>query len=691
MAGQMGGELQFIVDRLNDPPFQMQLTMVAFDEKSPFELLEVVNEVMANLSSQHRIDLRDETPDATATRMLEFMRVLNYKISIEMQQAKAALLHGEPQLIYPMLAWMLQRLPELQKRAYLARFLVNVEVPEHMFTDEEVVEVYQNYKDLQEEFKEVHKTSDKYKSQLISPNEIKKAIMQMEEDKGMLEQKVENLKTKLADHERFEEMFEATHKLRLQQDEQVKLQDRLKDQKAQLLQAEARLNGMVERLNAQRSERSSSSQDARQTLEALEREVDSLEQRALETLPKEIQLKQRRMEELQQVLAEPSVNEVEVAQMEQQQKQMARAVQQLEERKRAQNINPDDKLAMFRQQATLVAKKREAIAQRLATVGRERAGIEAELAEKAGDLAKVSDRPVLKGDEFRKYASELRGKTAVYKRYRAELSEIRAEWGVVSRTEGLLRQQERALAATLGEVEARRGLTGYGHTQEELEKVSAAKAEVDEVKGKTLEELSAVVAEINDKIKRHKNKLAPQIVKLRKMRTDVRDKETGYLEKKTLYNNTKAGIDSDLGTVRAEAEVALKEAAHEESNVYYYESLGQIETVKLQRSNDERAGRFRRTLPDGTQVRSYKELYAHKIKQQDAASKELRDRQKRIKENQGPNAKQVKMFKDLHKLLRCKVDMQQRARAEAVAAANMEQEETNVFTMPDDNGEVMGF
>jgi vacuolar-type H+-ATPase subunit D/Vma8 len=65
--------------------------------------------------------------------------------------------------------------------------------------------------------------------------------------------------------------------------------------------------------------------------------------------------------------------------MEQQQKQMARAVQQLEERKRAQNINPDDKLAMFRQQATLVAKKREAIAQRLATVGRERAGIEAEM------------------------------------------------------------------------------------------------------------------------------------------------------------------------------------------------------------------------------------------------------------------------------------------------------------------------
>merc|ERR1719181_645663 len=217
-----GNELQFIVDRLNEPPFQMNLTMVAFDEKTPFELLEVVNEVMAQLSSQHRIDLRDETPEATATRMLDFMRVLNYRPpqQLEPQQAKTALLHGEPAFIYPILTWMLQRMPELQKRAYLARFLVNVEVPEHMFTDEEVIEVYQNYKDLQEEFKEVHKTSEKFKSQLISPNEIKKAIMQMEEDKGMLEHKVEQLKSKLADHERFEEMFDATHKLRTQQDEQ---------------------------------------------------------------------------------------------------------------------------------------------------------------------------------------------------------------------------------------------------------------------------------------------------------------------------------------------------------------------------------------------------------------------------------------------------------------------------------------
>ena len=80
------GELAFIVDRLNDAPFSMPITMVAFDEKTPFERLEVVNEVMAQLSSQHRVDLRDETPEATATRMLDFLRVLNYRMPQHVEQ-----------------------------------------------------------------------------------------------------------------------------------------------------------------------------------------------------------------------------------------------------------------------------------------------------------------------------------------------------------------------------------------------------------------------------------------------------------------------------------------------------------------------------------------------------------------------------------------------------------------------------
>ena len=557
---------------------------------------------------------------------------------------------------------MLQRLPDLQKRAYLARFLVNVDVPEHMFADDEIVEVYQNLKDLQEEFKEVHKTSEKYKSQLISPNEIKKAIMQMEEDKGMLENKVESLKGKLETIDRYDDMLDAAKKLRLQQDEQVKLQDRLKEQKAQLLQAEHRLNAMVQRLNEKRQERASTT-DVKQILSKLEVEVTELEKQCLEILPQQLQLKQRRMEELQQVLGEGPMSEGEIGQLQRNHQQLNREVQQLEERKRKTASNPDDKLAMFKQQANLVAKKKEALVQRLSSVSRERAAIESELAEKAGALSAAGKAPVLKGDDFRKYAAELRSKTAQYKRMTAELSELQAESLVVSRTVDLLKAQDNQLAGRLGEAEARRGVEGFSDRQAELEKISEQKAEVDEMKGKTLDEMSQVVGKINDEIKRRKHELAPQIMKLRKLRTEVRDRETYYLEKKTAYNNQKAGIDADLGNVQSEADEAAKEAAHEESQACYYESAASIARVKLKRVEDEKAGNFRRTLPDGQRLPRTSSC----IPQRSSSGGGEQGAQRApegIKENVGGNVGRSRCSAT-SMLLNPKMEAQRRARAEA--------------------------
>ena len=55
---------------------------------------------------------------------------------------------------------------------------------------------------------------------------------------------------------------------------------------------------------------------------------------------------------------------------------------------------------------------------------------------------------VLKGEEFRKYASELRGKTAQYKRMKQELAELRSEWGVLSRTQAILEGEAKKVAGS---------------------------------------------------------------------------------------------------------------------------------------------------------------------------------------------------------------------------------------------------
>lgn len=73
-------ELRAIVDRLNDKPFEKDLTLVAFDEKSNFELLQVLNDVLAVMDARHDVDLRDEQDEQRGYRMTEFLRLLKYPI-----------------------------------------------------------------------------------------------------------------------------------------------------------------------------------------------------------------------------------------------------------------------------------------------------------------------------------------------------------------------------------------------------------------------------------------------------------------------------------------------------------------------------------------------------------------------------------------------------------------------------------
>lgn len=49
---------------------------------------------------------------------------------------------GSKPVIHPILHWLLQRVPELKKRAYLARFLVKLEVPAEFLQDDVIGDTY---------------------------------------------------------------------------------------------------------------------------------------------------------------------------------------------------------------------------------------------------------------------------------------------------------------------------------------------------------------------------------------------------------------------------------------------------------------------------------------------------------------------------------------------------------------------
>jgi intraflagellar transport protein 81 len=53
---------------------------VAFDEKSNFELLQILNEVFTEIDSKHNVDLRKEADEQRAFRYLEFLQLLKFPL-----------------------------------------------------------------------------------------------------------------------------------------------------------------------------------------------------------------------------------------------------------------------------------------------------------------------------------------------------------------------------------------------------------------------------------------------------------------------------------------------------------------------------------------------------------------------------------------------------------------------------------
>ena len=139
----------------------------------------------------------------------------------------------------------------------------------------------------------------------------------MEEDKRQLESKVESLRGKLGGTDNFDGMLAACQKLRLEQDEQVKLQDRFKEQQAQLIGAEQ----TFERIAAQEQERralvssSSSPEKLKAAVAALEEQCRELERRCEHELPRAIHERQQELESLQMLMNEPLPDDHEMMQL----------------------------------------------------------------------------------------------------------------------------------------------------------------------------------------------------------------------------------------------------------------------------------------------------------------------------------------------------------------------------------------
>ncbi len=650
----MTEEIRFIVEKLNREPYNRKYNVIMFDSLDPLNLLQVLNDILAEIDADQAVDLREELPEQTAIRMLHMLRLLNYKPKSDtgegMNSYRQGLIQGSKVTIYPLLKWLLERIPELKKRAYLSRFLIKVEVPQEHLQDDEITDAHQTYLDMLEHFKELHKAVEYERSSEYNTSEVRRDIQSMEEESKQLERQIERLQRRVESFPNHEEMIESAQKLRKERTKRVRLDKQKQEQKDELAAIQQKVQRTTREL--EETHEVTSTLTAETVILRLEEENRVLQLLANEDLPKKLEIKRNRCAELDKVMSEPIVSELDLEVIQQQIEETNQEIRGLMERKMADDEGSQENMTLFRQQASMIAYKRETAAEKCQQLTEECSKAETELEQRRKQLDEMGGQALVDEEEFKKYVARLRRIGVDYRDKKIELSKLRAEFGVLSRTEEILRSRDNNTEELLKFLEERQGVTGYRSTQDNLEKVSAIKSEVDEKKEETLKQMSRRVEQMKEAIEEKKAALAPLIRDVRPLRQDHQKLLSTHTEVKSTYDNLAAGLKSNRAQIEDEVKQLWEECMAEESQYHYLNCM--LESVKLQQQRVAAEMKAMVAKDPAEKKKSLRDQLTRKIQEQENLGRALRDKQKDIKDNHEYSLQQVKMWRDLKQLFNVK-------------------------------------
>ncbi|XP_034790351.1 intraflagellar transport protein 81 homolog isoform X2 [Pan paniscus] len=584
----MSDQIKFIMDSLNKEPFRKNYNLITFDSLEPMQLLQVLSDVLAEIDPKQLVDVREEMPEQTAKRMLSLLGILKYKPSgnaTDMSTFRQGLVIGSKPVIYPVLHWLLQRTNELKKRAYLARFLIKLEVPSEFLQDETVADTNKQYEELMEAFKTLHKEYEQLKISGFSTAEIRKDISAMEEEKDQLIKRVEHLKKRVETAQNHQWMLKIARQLRVEKEREEYLAQQKQEQKNQLFHAVQRLQRVQNQLKSMRQAAADAKPES--LMKRLEEEIKFNLYMVTEKFPKELENKKKELHFLQKVVSEPAMGHSDLLELESKINEINTEINQLIEKKMMRNEPIEGKLSLYRQQASIISRKKEAKAEELQEAKEKLASLEREASVKRNQSREFDGTEVLKGDEFKRYVNKLRSKSTVFKKKHQIIAELKAEFGLLQRTEELLKQRHENIQQQLQTMEEKKGISGYSYTQEELERVSALKSEVDEMKGRTLDDMSEMVKKLYSLVSEKKSALASVIKELRQLRQKYQELTQECDEKKSQYDSCAAGLESNRSKLEQEVRRLREECLQEESRYHYTNCMIKNLEVQLRRATDE--------------------------------------------------------------------------------------------------------
>lgn len=392
-------------------------------------------------------DIKENDPEETNKTIMECLMKVQYtNEDVDIAVLRRGLVRGDKKIIYPILQWIFDNEDLIIKLAYLAKYLLPLNLPPEALSISEVINLYGQYDIAMEEFKDSHKNYEFAVQEGKKTRELRSDSTAIEGEIENVKKRIERLQSRLDKIPQQELLLEAAKSLRIEKDQQKELQSQIDEQKLGL----QRVNVLNDRLQKECHNIRLTTQGTspNQMLEAIIEETQVLEFMVKQKLPQELLVRQTEVQILEEVIDEPNITREYLSELQYKVDDVNKELQKLLEVKMNDKSQQNDALGLgpFRQQAAMIARNKEGAAEQLDQFTKELNEVESQLKDKQQKLQDTVGEVILRGDDLKQFVNTLRAKSNIYKQQRSEIASIKAEANDLTETLDGLKAQDPSLA-----------------------------------------------------------------------------------------------------------------------------------------------------------------------------------------------------------------------------------------------------
>ena len=644
--------VQEIVAVLRRPPFNETLTLMSFEEKREYELLELIVKVMGMIDKSIKLDTNNTEECLKAT--FDFLKIVKFPYPSD-RQLQEDLARGDKRLLIQILHFLLTNLKALTKSYYVNKFITPVQISNEFQGDEEIIELLTNYKNLQAEFYTTYNMLEEKRQNAPQIKELKEDIAKNQSDKIQLTQSIQRFKKEYANKPDFQALLEMTSKLRKEQEQDSNLEKKIMRQQYDIKEAEERLMIAQQRL-MDNQKNINDNVSAIQLLEIAKNQRNN-NRDTYENLSKyELIDRRNRLKTLEQILQMPEITLSDLSSLKNQRINLVNDIEKLENKIRNSPMQSSE-LQIYKQNAMQATTAKENSAKLLEKLEKEKNLLEIKFNEMNKKFEASKGYRFVRKDDLLQQAENLKKKKETYQKYQKVIDRIKGEALILDRTINILKEKTPDGEEILKKYEEKNGKI-LNQAKRELEILATRKQEIDESKALTLEEYAKLIQQMKKKIQDQdkKNVIAPLAEERDKLKREYEQILPTYEKKKSNFQNATSSVQKVYDQVKEEYNKNEK-VFRDCQDKYHQLNLSMlINQEMLKRCENE--GQFM-SKPDKRykdNFKTYQDYYKEIINQENDLIKDLREKQLKSKETYEDNDRQMKLYSDMKKLLTTKLD-----------------------------------